>query len=108
MAALDAKDFQKFFDLVKASGNSSAKWLQNVYSIQKPEEQGVSMGLMVSEKVLAGKGASRVHGGGFAGTIQAFVPTELVDKYVKAMENLFGEGSCYRLNIRPLGGVQVM
>ena len=108
VAALDAKDFQKFFDLVKASGNSSAKWLQNVYSIQKPEEQGVSMGLMVSEKVLDGKGASRVHGGGFAGTIQAFVPTELVDKYVTAMENLFGEGSCYRLNIRPLGGVQVM
>ena len=108
VAALDAKDFQKFFDLVKASGNSSAKWLQNVYSIQKPEEQGVSMGLMVSEKVLDGKGASRVHGGGFAGTIQAFVPTELVDKYVAAMENLFGEGSCYRLNIRPLGGVQVM
>ena len=108
VAALDAKDFQKFFDLVKASGNSSAKWLQNVYSIQKPEEQGVNMGLMVSEKVLDGKGASRVHGGGFAGTIQAFVPTELVDKYVTAMENLFGEGSCYRLNIRPLGGVQVM
>ena len=106
--ALDAKDFERFFELVKASGNSSAKWLQNVYSIQKPEEQGVSMGLMVSEKILGGKGASRVHGGGFAGTIQAFVPNELVEKYVEAMENLFGAGCCYRLNIRPLGGVQVM
>ena len=106
--ALDAKDFERFFELVKASGNSSAKWLQNVYSIQKPEEQGVSMGLMVSEKVLGGRGASRVHGGGFAGTIQAFVPDELVEKYVEAMESLFGAGSCYRLNIRPLGGVQVM
>ena len=108
VAALDAKDFQRFFELVKASGNSSAKWLQNVYSIKKPEEQGVSMGLMVSEKVLGGKGASRVHGGGFAGTIQAFVPNELVDKYAAAMEKLFGAGSCYRLNIRPVGGVQVM
>lgn len=108
VAALDAKDFQRFFELVKASGNSSAKWLQNVYSIKKPEEQGVSMGLMVSEKVLGGKGASRVHGGGFAGTIQAFVPNELVDKYVEAMEKFFGFGSCYRLNIRPVGGVQVM
>lgn len=106
--ALDAKDFERFFELVKASGNSSAKWLQNVYSIQKPDEQGVSMGLMVSEKILGGKGASRVHGGGFAGTIQAFVPNELVEKYVEAMENLFGAGCCYRLNIRPLGGVQVM
>ena len=106
--ALDAKDFERFFELVKASGNSSAKWLQNVYSIQKPDEQGVSMGLMVSEKILGGKGASRVHGGGFAGTIQAFVPDELVEKYVEAMENLFGAGCCYRLNIRPLGGVQVM
>ena len=106
--ALDAADFQRFFDLVKESGNSSARWLQNVYSIKKPEEQGVSLGLMVSEKVLAGRGAYRVHGGGFAGTIQAFVPDELVEEYAAAMESLFGEGCCYRLKIRPVGGVRVM
>ncbi len=106
--ALDAADFQRFFELVKESGNSSARWLQNVYSIKKPEEQGVSLGLMVSEKVLAGRGAYRVHGGGFAGTIQAFVPDELVEEYAAAMESLFGEGCCYRLKIRPVGGVRVM
>ena len=103
-----AADFQRFIDLVKESGNSSARWLQNVYSIKKPEEQGVSLGLMVSEKVLAGRGAYRVHGGGFAGTIQAFVPDELVAEYAAAMESLFGEGCCYRLKIRPVGGVMVM
>ena len=106
--ALDKEDFQGFFNLVNASGNSSARWLQNLYSTKKPAEQGIPMALMVSEKVLAGKGACRVHGGGFAGTIQAFVPDDVVNEYVEAMEALFGEGCCYKLRIRPLGGVRVI
>lgn len=106
--ALDKEDFQGFFNLVNASGNSSARWLQNLYSTKKPAEQGIPLALMVSEKVLAGKGACRVHGGGFAGTIQAFVPDDVVNEYVEAMEALFGEGCCYKLRIRPLGGVRVI
>lgn len=108
VAALDDKDFARFFQLVNESGNSSARWLQNLYSIKKPAEQGIPLALMVSEAVLKGKGACRVHGGGFAGTIQAFVPDDIVDLYVKSMEDLFGDNCCYRLRIRPLGGVRVI
>ena len=108
VAALDAKDLPAFLALVKESGNSSAKWLQNIYSSKKPQEQGITLGLMVSEQVLGGQGASRVHGGGFAGTIQAFVPNELAEEYASAMNAVFGEGSCYQLSIRPVGGTQVM
>ena len=66
------------------------------------------MGLYLSENVLCGRGAVRVHGGGFAGTIQAFVPTDLLDTYSETMEKVFGQGSCYKLYIRPVGGVSVM
>ena len=104
--ALKDNDFETFKSLVAASGNSSFKYLQNIYSNSNPMEQGVALGLAVSEQVLKGKGG-RVHGGGFAGTIQNFVPAEMVDTYKKTMEGVFGPGSCYVLNIRPLGGVQV-
>ena len=80
---------------------------QNVYSVKKPIEQPVALGLAVSEQVLRNKGAYRVHGGGFAGTIQAFVPNELLDTYKQAIESVFGEDSCYVLSIRPLGGTEV-
>ncbi len=106
--ALSNKDIEKFLQLVRKSGNSSARLLQNLYSCGNPTEQGISLGLFVSESVLQDKGATRVHGGGFAGTIQAFVPKDLVDTYVSAMDELFGEGSCYCLNIRQVGGLRVL
>lgn len=105
--ALDAKDFTCFLQLVKESGKSSAQLLQNLYSAKKTDEQGIPLALMVGERILGEKGACRVHGGGFAGTMQAFVPNEFVDSYQKAMVSLFGEGCCYVLSIRSTGGCQV-
>lgn len=106
VAALNAGDFETFKQLIIESGRSSYCYLQNVYSSRNPDEQGISLALAVSEQILAGKGAWRVHGGGFAGTIQAFVPEELTETYVAAMEAVFGKGSCYLLSIRKEGGIQ--
>ena len=108
VAALEAEDFDKFKSIVKASGDSSFKYLQNVFAAKKVSEQGVSLGLALSEEILKGRGVSRVHGGGFAGTIQAFVPLSLVDEYRTQMEKIFGKGACYVLNIRPVGGVKII
>ena len=105
--ALDSKDFTGFLQLVRDSGKSSAQLLQNLYSTKNTDEQGIPLALMVGERILGKKGACRVHGGGFAGTIQAFVPNDLVESYQKAMVSLFGEGCCYVLNIRSTGGCQV-
>lgn len=105
--ALKNGDFQEFKRLICESGASSYMYNQNVYSVKKPAEQPVALGLAISEQVLKGKGAYRVHGGGFAGTIQAFVPNEMLDTYKNAVEAVFGEGSCYVLLIRPLGGTEV-
>ena len=107
-AALESGDFEAFKKLVKASGDSSYKFLQNVYVGRIPEEQGVSIGLAVSEVLLAGKGVCRVHGGGFAGTIQAFVPNEMVPDYKKGIEHVFGDGSCYVFKVRKYGGIKVI
>ena len=107
-AALRSGDIDGFLKLITESGNSSFKYLQNVFAVKSPEEQGLVMGLYLSENVLCGRGAVRVHGGGFAGTIQAFVPTDLLDTYSETMEKVFGQGSCYKLYIRPVGGVSVM
>lgn len=108
VAALERGDFDGFKELIKGSGNSSFKYLQNVYSTHKTQEQGVSIGLAVSEKVLGDKGVCRVHGGGFAGTIQAFVPNDLVATYKETLEKVFGDGACYVLKIRPEGGCKVL
>lgn len=105
--ALKQNDFETFKALVKSSGDSSFKFLQNIYANSNPAEQGVGVGLAVSEHILNGRGVCRVHGGGFAGTIQNFVPNDLVETYRKTIEGVFGEGSCYVLSIRPLGGVQI-
>lgn len=105
--ALKNGDFQEFKRLICESGASSYMYNQNVYSVKKPAEQPVALGLAISEQVLKNKGAYRVHGGGFAGTIQAFVPNEMLDTYKNAVEAVFGEGSCYVLLIRPLGGTEV-
>ena len=79
-----------------------------MFAASDPANQGVSLGLAVSEQALDGKGVSRVHGGGFAGTIQAFVASEQAPAYQKAMDALFGEGSCHLLKIRPVGGSQIL
>jgi galactokinase len=106
--ALERNDFQEFLDLVIESGQSSFMYNQNIYPVTNVKEQGVSLGLALSEMVLKGKGAWRVHGGGFAGTIQAFVPYYLLNKYVDTMELLFGKGSCYKLFIRPAGSIKIV
>ena len=106
--ALEQKNFQQFMKLVKESGDSSFKYLQNVFSVKNVREQGVSIGLAFSELILKDKGVSRVHGGGFAGTIQAFVPTNFVEEYKEFMEEVYGGNTCYVLNIRPVGGKKIV
>lgn len=105
--ALKRKDFQAFLDSINESGNSSYKYLQNVFSSSHVEQQGLGIGLNIAEFALERKGASRVHGGGFAGTIQAFVPFELLKEFKMEMEKVFGGGSCHVLKIRPVGGCEV-
>ena len=105
--ALESGDMAQFLTLVQESGASSAELLQNLYSASKPTAQEIPLAIAVSKRLLAGAGAVRVHGGGFAGTIQAFVPLAQVAMYTKTMEQLFGEGSCYVLRIRPVGGVEM-
>lgn len=98
-------DVNGFLDIVNESGKSSAELLQNLYSCKKPTEQAIPLALAVSRSILGDKGAERVHGGGFAGTIQSFVPQELSEEYKAAMDKLFGEGSCRLMKIRPAGGI---
>ncbi len=106
--ALEAGDFEMFKKLVKASGDSSFKYLQNVYSGHDLQNQSVSIGLAVSDVALGERGVSRVHGGGFAGTIQAFVPNDIVGMYKETMEHVFGEGACHILKVRSYGGMKVI
>ncbi|MBR1759282.1 MAG: galactokinase [Lachnospiraceae bacterium] len=108
VAALAAGDFARFLQVLLASGDSSYKYLQNVSVGRMPQEQSVAIGLAVSDLVLAGRGAHRVHGGGFAGTIQAFVPDEVTGDYKKAMDHVFGEDACHVLKVRPDGGRRVI
>lgn len=105
--ALKANDFEQFKAVIKESGRSSLQCLQNVFSPSDPFEQGLTLALTLTEKILDGKGAFRVHGGGFAGTIQAFVPNEILDTYKTEIEKVFGEGKCYVLSVRPVGGVEI-
>lgn len=105
--ALRAGDTELFLKLVQESGDSSEALLQNLYSVSAPTEQAIPLGIAVSKRILAGKGAVRVHGGGFAGTIQAFVPTSRAEAYVAEMETVFGTGACYVFRIRPVGGMEV-
>ena len=106
--ALKKGDFEQFIDCVKKSGDSSYKYLQNVYSNSDVQSQNVSIALAISDVVLQGNSVSRVHGGGFAGTIQAFVKNDTVEEYKKSMDLVFGEGSCSDLRIRKYGGIQVV
>ena len=96
-----------FLELVNESGNSSAVLLQNLFSCSNPTKQALTLGIMLSKKILGDKGAVRVHGGGFAGTIQAFVPIDFAEKYIAEMNRVFGEKSCLKIRIRPVGGVEI-
>ncbi len=105
--ALKEKDIDAFLKLVNESGESSAFLLQNLYSASTPLSQEIPVAIAVSKKILKGKGAVRVHGGGFAGTIQAFVPLPLLDEYKSEMEKLFGKDACFKVSIRQMGGVEI-
>lgn len=104
---LEAGDIDGFNRGILSSGNSSYKYLQNVYANTCPNEQGVSVALNIIEMLLDGEGSHRVHGGGFAGTVQAFVPVAKLEHFKTEIEKVFGTGSCYVLDIRPYGGVEV-
>jgi len=104
--ALKEGDMEAFRLLMNESGRSSFEYLQNVCP-SDPNERGLALALAVSERMLKGEGAWRVHGGGFAGTIQALVPLKRVAAYSEEIERVFGAGSCYRFAVRPAGGVQL-
>ena len=105
--AIKADDFDRFLQLIIEGGHSSFEFNQNAYSIKNPQEQGVPLALAISQKVLNGRGAWRLQGGGFAGTIQAFVPLALLETYKNAIDAVFGAGSCHVLSVRNYGAVMV-
>ena len=96
--------FDRFLQLIIEGGHSSFEFNQNAYSIKNPKEQGVPVALALSQRVLNGRGAWRLQGGGFAGTVQAFVPLEKLDAFKAEMEAILGAGKCHILSIRPEGG----
>lgn len=108
VAALRAGDFDTFLSLVKESGLSSWRCLQNVVPAGYTRNQEVALALTLAERLLGGRGACRVHGGGFAGTIQAYVPMDILDNFKSEMERVLGEGSCHVLSIRPVGGTRLV
>lgn len=107
VSALERGDFERFLKMVVESGYSSYMYNQNIYPVHNVREQGVSLALALSDMVLKGKGAWRVHGGGFAGTIQAFVPIGLVNEYVSVLEHVFGKDKCHKLFIRSKGAIKL-
>ena len=106
-SALKEGRFEDFLKLVNASGQSSYDYLQNLYSTSAVKEQGLSLAIALTKQFLGDKGACRVHGGGFAGTIQCYIPTDLLNDYKTMIESAFGLGSCSVLTIRPVGGYEV-
>lgn len=105
--ALEAGDFEGFCKLSRESGQSSYMYLQNVYASSLPAQQAVSLTIALCGEILGDKGAYRVHGGGFAGTVQAFVPNDMVDEFKTRIEAVLGEGMCHILQIRPVGGYRL-
>ena len=106
--ALESGDVDSFFDVLVRSGRSSFQYLQNVYTTVNVSEQGLSLALALAEGYLKGiKCAYRVHGGGFAGTVQVFLPTEELDSFCRYMDAAIGEGAAMPLGIRPLGAVKL-
>jgi len=107
VAALREGDFEKFLSLIRESGRSSWMYLQNVIPAGYKAHQDVAVALGICEHFLQGRGACRVHGGGFAGTIQAFVPFDILEGFVAAVDGILGKGACHVLSIRPQGGVEM-
>ncbi len=107
VSALRTGDMPRFLSLVLASGYSSLAHLQNVFASSLPHQQGMTLALATARRVLDGCGAWRVHGGGFGGTTQNYVPLDKLDEFTAAMERVFGDGSCHVLRIRPCGGVRL-
>jgi len=105
--ALEEGDFDRFLSLIKQSGYSSWMYLQNVIPAGYKQHQDVAVALGLCEHYLKGRGAYRVHGGGFAGTVQAFVPMDMLDAFVAGIDSALGEGACHVLSIRPQGGVEM-
>ncbi len=105
--ALSDGDFEEFKATIIESGKSSYMYNQNCFTLTNPAEQPVALALCVAEELLKGKGAYRVHGGGFAGTIQAFVPVSETEKFVSAMNSFLGEKACYILKVRSHGGCEI-
>lgn len=105
--ALKNGNFDKFLEIVLESGRSSYMYLQNVYVTEDPKNQAVSLALALCDKLLCGRGAFRVHGGGFAGTIEAFVPCDMLDNFKNGIEKVLGVGMCHILSIRSIGGVEI-
>ncbi len=108
-AALIAGDLKAFFAEIRASGHSSFEYLQNVYTVKAVDEQGLSLALALTDGFMqTHEGAFRVHGGGFAGTILAFVKAEDVESYVQHMDAVLGEGATMRLRVRPIGATRLL
>ena len=105
--ALQENDFDSFLRLTKQSGYSSWMYLQNINPAGATEHQEVAVALALCDTLLNGRGAYRVHGGGFAGTVQAFVPTDLLEEFKTGIERVLGKGSCHVLSIRNEGGVRL-
>ena len=105
--ALKENDFDTFLRLVKESGRSSWMYLQNITPAGYIEHQDMALALAMCDTLLAGRGAFRVHGGGFAGTVQAFVPVDMLDAFKQEIEAVFGENSCHVLSVRNEGGIRV-
>lgn len=106
--ALNSNNFNEFKKVIEASGNSSYKYLQNIYASCDYQNQAMSLALALSENILKDKGVCRVHGGGFAGTIQSFVENDYVNTYKKEIEKVFGKNSCHVLKVRKKGGCKVI
>ena len=109
LAALEEKAIEKFLDLVNESGDSSWQLLQNINSPKNPAEQGIGLALALTKNFLKQSiGACRVHGGGFAGTIQAYIPIDRIEDYKKLIESVFGNGTLTVLRVRPIGATELV
>ena len=108
VAALQQGDFQGFLDLIRRSGQSSFMYLQNVIPAGRTKQQDVALALALCGHALGNRGAYRVHGGGFAGTVQAFVPTDMLEEFRSVIDGVLGAGACHVLSIRPQGGTEMI
>jgi galactokinase len=106
--ALLEEDIDSFLELVCESGHSSCMYLQNVLMPGSSRHQNMAVALATADYLLGGKGACRVHGGGFAGAIQAYVASDILESFISGMERIFGKGACVKLNIRYLGGLNLL